>query len=79
MLFKLADVVVEIPAGSRPFWGLPQHEPLLLAILLPFSCDSPWQHRQSDRILELAGELRVLWKSPNDDEWRVLRQFFACT
>jgi hypothetical protein len=77
ILFKLADVVIELPAGCRPCWGLSQHEPLLLAFLLPFSSNPPWQHRQSDRLLDLARTLRAVWNSPDHDERTILRQFFA--
>jgi hypothetical protein len=76
-LFKLADTVFELPAGCRPFWSLDQHEPLLLGLLLPFSSTPPWQHRQTDRLLDLAGKLRALWKGPEYDERGLLRQFFS--
>jgi hypothetical protein len=76
-LFKLADIVLELPAGCRPFWSLDQHEPLLLGLLLPFSSAPPWQHRQTDRLLDLARKLRALWKGPDYDERGLLRQFFS--
>ncbi len=37
-LFKVADVVWELPPGRRPEWPTPMHEPLILALVLPFIC-----------------------------------------
>jgi hypothetical protein len=76
-LFKLADVVFEVPAGCRSCWPMSAHEPVLIGLLLPFSPTPPWQHRQTQRVLELAGQLRSVWKSPVLDERSILREFFA--
>lgn len=76
-LFKLADVVFEVPAGCRSCWPMSAHEPVLIGLLLPFLPTPPWQHRQTQRVLELAGQLRSVWKSPVLDERSILREFFA--
>jgi len=79
VLYKLADMVVELPAGCRPFWALHHHEPLLIGFLLPFSCSYPWQHRQSERVLAVVGQLSSMWKSPDQDERSLLCQLCALT
>ena len=75
-LYKLADCVVYIPAGSRSFWPDSMFEPLILGLLLPFSSSYPWQHRRSPQVLELEGKLRQVWAKPDGSEQLVLREFF---
>ncbi len=73
-LHRLADIVIEIPAGARPFWPLSMHEPLILGLTLCFSSVFPWQLRYSDSILELERELRSVWFCPLQDERIILRK-----
>jgi len=73
-LFKVADVVWELPPGRRPEWPAPMHETLILALVLPFICTSPWQLRSTPRVLELGGTVRRLWDLPGSDVGSVLRQ-----
>jgi hypothetical protein len=76
-LHKLVDLVIEIPAGSRQFWPLSMHEPLLLGLTLSFVPFPPWQLRQSSHLLELARQLQVVWKDPLVDERPILHQLCA--
>jgi hypothetical protein len=41
-LFKVTDVVLELPSGPRPEWPACMHEPLILAFVLPFIPHPPW-------------------------------------
>ena len=41
MLYKVSDVVVKIPPGSR-YWPTNLHEPLFMGISLPLLTRSPW-------------------------------------
>mmetsp|Transcript_21443 Transcript_21443/g.30696 ORF Transcript_21443/g.30696 Transcript_21443/m.30696 type:complete len:502 (+) Transcript_21443:2685-4190(+) len=75
-LFKIADCVIEIPAGSRTFWSKTMFEPLLIGVLLPFSSSPPWQLRGSAQILELEKQLRKMWTNADGDERSLLRKFF---
>jgi hypothetical protein len=77
-LHKVADVVIEIPAGVRPFWPLSMHEPLLLGLTLRFTSCSPWQLRLSQPILDLERELRSVWCNPKLDE-RIVLNASRCT
>lgn len=75
-LYKLADCVFYIPAGSRSFWPATMFEPLIIGLLLPFSHTHPWQHRRSAEVLALEGQLRQVWSQPDGTEQLVLRKFF---
>ena len=75
-LYKLADCVVYIPAGSRTFWPETMFEPLILGLILPFSSTSPWQHRRTPKVLEMEGQLRKVWAKPDGSEQPLLRKFF---
>jgi hypothetical protein len=44
LLFKLADILIEIPAGAGLFWPSALHTSLLIGFLLPFASSFPWQH-----------------------------------
>jgi hypothetical protein len=61
-LHTLADLVLELPAGRRPQWPSTMHEPILIALILPFSTVSPWQLRRSEPLLALGRRLCDLWK-----------------
>jgi hypothetical protein len=76
-LHKIADLVIEIPAGCRSFWPKYTHEPLLIGLTLRFSSFYPWQLRQSDSLLDMARQLREVWKDPSTDERVILRQLCA--
>ena len=52
------------------------HEPLIVAVVLPFIKCFPWQLRGSQPILELAGRLRGVWKDTKEDERAILRQLW---
>jgi len=41
-LSKVADVVLTLPLGGS-YWGVSQHEPLILAICFPMIRSSPWK------------------------------------
>jgi len=73
-LFKLADLVFEIPAGSRPFWPKNMHEPLLVGLILRFIIHPPWQLRRHPRVLEVGRQLRSVWQGEEGLEGSILRQ-----
>ncbi len=78
-LHSVADCVIEIPAGCRPFWPADMFEPLILGLTLPFSSTPPWQLRGSKRLLALERQLREVWEDPSRDERPILRQFCSLT
>ena len=73
-LHKVADVVIEIPSGSRAFWPRTLHEPLLLGLTFGFSLRQPWQLRYAEPILELGREVREVWKDQKRCERDFLRK-----
>jgi hypothetical protein len=73
MLNKTCDMLVELPAGPG-VWKKCQHEPLILAIFLPLSRNSPWQNKGTRRV-ETAGQaVSSLWKGTFNNVGAILRK-----
>jgi hypothetical protein len=72
-LFKVSDIVLEIPVGARPFWPHSMHEPLLVGLTLRFTSVPPWQLRLSPGLLALGRQLRYLWSDASGDERSLLQ------
>ena len=73
-LSKTADVVLTLPLGP-PYWGITQHEPLLLAICFPMIRSSPWRLKGTAFMERMVESVR---KMPADCEGGlgvVLREF----
>jgi hypothetical protein len=60
LLYKKADVVFKLPAGVRPAWPLPMHEPLVVGLTLHFAVCPPFQLRFHPPLLELVRTLHGL-------------------
>jgi hypothetical protein len=73
-LFKVADLVLELPPGPCSVWPDHMHEPLLLALVLPFISFPPWQLRNTTPVLDMARSVRTLWDSLDQHVRVVLRQ-----
>jgi hypothetical protein len=71
-LFKVADLVIELPPSPRTEWSADMHEPLLLGLTLPLLSSPPWSLRNANRVLELGREVRRLWDVPGQDVGRIL-------
>jgi hypothetical protein len=64
-LFKLSDLVFNVPAGCRDgIWPASMFEPLVVGLILPFLSAPPWLRRNTPPILDLAGQLRGVCSSP---------------
>jgi hypothetical protein len=57
MLYKLSDVVLKFPTGSR-HWPSDMHEPLFIGISLPLLTRSPWTLRRMPLLVGLERELQ---------------------
>jgi hypothetical protein len=66
-LFKVSDIVLELPAGCHPAWPSTMHEPLLIGLTLCFIRHPPWQLRNSAAVLDLGREVHRVWKTPAGD------------
>ena len=75
-LYKTADTIFYVSAGSRNFWPREMHEPLVVGLILPFLNSPPWQLRRSPELLELERQLYEVWKIKNRDERSILRKFW---
>ena len=73
---KTADVVFYVLAGNRFYWKANIFEPPMIALILPFRTEPPWQLRQSFEILALETQLRELWQDDQRDERTILRKFW---
>jgi hypothetical protein len=73
-LFKLADLVLELPPGCVPWWPSSMFEPLLLGLTLCFIVCNPWQLRNSPGVLDMGREVRRMWCSSEAYVGRLLRQ-----
>jgi hypothetical protein len=75
LVLKEADFVFEVPVGTN-VWSREMHEPLLIAVCLPFIPHSPWRLGDTPALLGMARELRGVWKEPNGDPRFILRELF---
>ena len=75
-LHKVADLVLELPAGPQPFWPSVMHEPLIIGLTLRFVSFDPWELRNHPSLLDLGREVRRLWDLPVQHVGAVLRQLF---
>jgi hypothetical protein len=74
LLYKVADIVFEVPAGSRSFWPLSIHEPLVFGLTLCVLPVPPFSLRQHPAILDLGRLLSDMWPYVSQDERGVLCQ-----
>jgi hypothetical protein len=74
-LFKCADFVFEVPAGSQ-IWSSDMHEPLLIGLLFPFLRVKPWQLRGTPKMHAVGRELRSLFQDKEVDPSDFLRKFW---
>jgi len=73
-LYKVSDLVVELPLGHHEVWPHTMHETLLLSLTLPFIPVFPWQLKNTPRVLALGRALRCMWQESQEDGRDILRQ-----
>ena len=78
-LYRVADVVVELPFEDGIWAKELQHEPLTLAFLFPFLNHKPWQLKRSYSFLGMGRMLRKLWKDGEIPLWIILHKFCQWT
>ena len=76
-LFKAADIVFEVPVGSK-FWAREMHEPLLIGVLFPFIRVDPWQLRNTPKMYAVGRKLRKVFEDTEVDSCHILREFWTC-
>jgi hypothetical protein len=74
LVLKEADFIFEVPVGTTGVWEKNMHEPLLIAVCLPFLEHSQWKIGGTSRILALGRQLRGVWKDPAGDPRLILRK-----
>ena len=76
-LGKVADFVFKIPAGCG-IWSQSQHEPLIVAFVLPHLFRRPWQVRRAKGLLDdIENHMREMWSSSGTPDGSCLRQLWA--
>jgi len=78
VLGKAADVLFTLPTTVEA-WPSFMHEPLIVAILLPFHRFYPWTYRRSALVGTLEGELRRMWETVPEGAGPLLCKFFKQT
>jgi hypothetical protein len=73
---KSCDVIFPIPA-TCDVWSTNQFEPLLVAIYLPLSRDSPWRHKGTPLVDRLRGSLSGVWTGSVERQGSLLRQLLV--
>ena len=64
------------PPGHH-VWPNDLHEPLMIAIVLPYLRFEPWELRRTPKVLELAKLLSEMWESDSSSEGSVLQQLWS--
>jgi hypothetical protein len=77
ILSKTLDLLFTVPLESKVLWPKENHEPLICAVCLPLSQESPWRHRGSARVTGVLQRLPPLWETGDDSPQRILRQLLG--
>jgi hypothetical protein len=78
-LYKVADLVFEIPCGALDDWDDSHFEPLVVGICFPFLNHRPWQLRNCPKVLAVGGKLHQMWKTAPTDAGSFLFKFCEFT
>jgi hypothetical protein len=73
-LSKVSDLVLELPAQPNTAWPPAMHEPVIIGLTLRFIHHSPWQLRNTGKVLDMGREVSRLWKGAQVDAGPVLRK-----
>lgn len=73
-LYRMADVVFEVPVGHC-LWPNTMHEPLFVGLFLPLILHRPWQLGRSPQVVAIEGELHRVLRTPGGDGVTLLQQF----
>jgi hypothetical protein len=76
-LFKVADIVLELPPGPCAVWPACMHEPLLLGFVFPLLSCPPWHLRNAALVLDLGRSVRQMWHSSHQHVRPLLQQLCA--
>jgi hypothetical protein len=77
-LSKTSDLLFTIPVGTV-LWSKGKHEPLICAVCLPLSENSPWSHRGTSRVKNVCERLSPMWEVGDDAPRSVLRELLVQT
>ena len=77
-LFRVTDLIIEIPAGSEG-WAVDMHEPLILALFFPYVRSKPWQLKGSPTFLEMEIALRLVLKTNDGSAGSLLQKLCLFT
>jgi len=77
-LYKAADIVLYLPP-VHSHWPASMHEPLVIAILFPYSRYFPWQFKNTPRLLSDRRKMQKVLQETGVDSGSMLREFFIST
>jgi hypothetical protein len=72
-LWKTADIMIRIPAGT-PGWPSDMFEPLTLGIVFPFLKHRPWQLKGTPKMFYMARQVQKMFKEEDMDPGDFLRK-----
>ena len=72
-LYQAADLILKIPA-KKSYWLPDMHEPLILALFIPYVRCKPWEHKRSPKLVEVERMLRGMLKADSGSEGPFLQQ-----
>ena len=75
-LYKVSDLVVEIPAGS-PGWQLTMLEPLVLGFVFPFLYCRPFELKGTPKMLQMGRKVRTMFKTNPMASCHILSELWA--
>ena len=78
-LYKSADMILEIRAGSCSFWPKQAHETLIVAILFPYLHRCPWELRKAPLLVGVGRKVSKLLASNEAAGSNLLSKFCAFT
>ena len=76
-LYKVSDLIVELPFDNQYWNSSLQHEPLTFACVFPFVSFKPWQLKRTYSFLGMGRVLRRMWKESDLSTWNILREFLS--
>ena len=77
-LYKTADFLINV-TNTHPFWPAPMLEPLILAIVFPYSKHPPWQLKSTPKLLHSQREVHRMLQTHPLDGRDILQKFYSST
>jgi hypothetical protein len=78
-LYKSADMMFEIQAGSCSFWPNSAHETLVVALYFPYLNRAPWELRKAQLLVAMGRKMSKMFKTDEAAASHLLSEFCQTT